>query len=738
MQKEVVTSEHSAREAAEAQVNRYWLDGFNLLSQYRDASVTDIITEDWFRARMPSPECYDAWSKINFNEKIVVDVSDANYAKMSQIERRAFRLKEYNRWLWGVWVDRPDIKNIPPHKVQDARNLNPLAYSYQILSGTHYFMLNYMLVDTDKYDLGYGRPDYYRRDAMLFDIMDSVQNYPLEAGKSREGLIVFKPRGTHFTTNAMALILKNMLLPKMFKAIGSIDKEAKIASPAANFRKYYERLPEWTKQGHESTKDLTNQQFIFEFKKQIGQQQTFSSYIIKGSKPTLFETMRGNMVFSDEFNLIEYDVFSFMQKARGVLIGDDRRQKGFFLAGGVSDNFNANIEGFKTLVRYPKENRVFVLFNALENYQEVDECGWTPFAKLTVENKAERDSIHRMCLDRGDMTAYITHISQNPSSINDCFYQLTNDILNIDKINEHIIDVSGRMNNPYSKNGLKVDRGFMAPDFLTKNMQLYAKFMPADANLSGWYIYEHPQEIPLGKSLGNTYIAGSDNVDQHISADEAQKLMIGVGNKLSKSSMVIINTYTNTVAAMYLYRHGDPKLDYQQKLLGCIYYNCQVLVERNKPGEFNYFLYESDFKEHGLIAGTFAKYLMPTPKQYGIMAHGSRYGLDTTRTKAKLYQDYYVPFVKENYDKIFFLPLLNDIVNWNIADKRSPDTTMALLIATVAAKNRNFIQEMRQAYGDRGELMKIYETGRFYGGNKRLQGQTNRFIGSGIRQKPNW
>jgi hypothetical protein len=697
-------------------MQNWWLQGVALAKEYRKQGVAEIPTEDWFKARFNDPEVYDDWANRVIKP---IEVSDTFYDALRPEQQEQFRRQQFIRFQYGLWVDIPQVKRMSDKEVKQARELNPYAYKYQLLSGSHYFIMNYLMVNHVKYDVGYGPPDYFRRDALLLDMIDCCMYYPLAPYEHRLGMMVFKPRGTHFTTNANGVVIKNMLLPRQFNGIGSIDVDIKVPTSGDVYRMYYERLPSWIKERCKKTK-ATNSggQFVFALDKDLGDgQKTSATYNIQNSVPKGFEMKRSNFLFSDEINLITYDISVFLEKARGVLLDGNRVQSGFFIGGGVSDNQNVNIEKFKSLTKHPESYNLCVLFNGLHHYGEPDEKGWTNEKAILESDWSIREAKRQMGVETGDMSAYITHISQNPRGLNDCFYSVTADLLDSERINRHIDDVNSRMVTLDPDKRIKIDRGWLKIDKVIRGEYIVPAFHPDTDNGGGWYIFEHPPIEVYGPHLKSTYIAGSDNVDMYINADEAKRLnTFGKTRGLSKQSMVVINALTNKVAALYLYRHQDPREDYLQKLLGCMYYNCQVFSERNKPGEINYFLNESEYIHLGFRRGYFKRYQMKCPRQFvGVKRHGDEYGLDTQSNKSKFYMDYYVPYVKDNIENIMILPLLNDIAKWDIVnDKNSPDSCMALLICTIALSHQKAIIDIMSTSSSY-DMARIYETARYSG-----------------------
>lgn len=165
--------------------------------------------------------------------------------------------------------------------------------------------------------------------------------------------------------------------------------------------------------------------------------------------------------------------------------------------------------------------------------------------------------------------------------------------------------------------------------------------------------------FPTAKVPGNQmkFVAGCDPYDhRHVTEGSGSSGAFTIFRKYD------INDIDNShcFCATYLNRPPTPKMFYEDVLMACVYFGCEVLVENNKLGLITFL---SDYRN-------MPYYLMKLKgrKEYGIPSSDK-----TKELMANLLIDYY----HEHIGKVDFVDLLRDSIDFDITDTRKSDLTMA-------------------------------------------------------------
>lgn len=696
--------------------------GFEAMKHFRTKGIANIPTRSYYKQRFKTEEEYRVWLSYKPERQ---DVSDVYISSLAPADRRDFFIEELFRRKYGIWVELPSFTRLPEETKVTLRAKNRLAGKVQVLTGTHYYMLNYVEVDIKGSETGLGYADYYRRDAMVLDIVESLQNYELGALEERQWLMYFKSRGTHFSTMMRMYIVNQLTWRKRFDTIVTIDEDRKVNKTADHIKDYYERQPLWCREFEPATKTkepkslfrkVPNEtdQRAYELKYWNAEEKTThpysSSVRVRIPKPTAFEEARSNFIFGDEVNLYNPSYCKMPQyeeKARGTLIYSANKVEGLMVLGGVSDTNNKNLSYFKELAENPEASGCFVLFSGKQYYMgKPDEYGWTDEEAIIKQIEARSNQIKQSSPEK-----YVVYVAQNATKLSDCFKITGANYIDIDRVNAQLEDVRRDIANGETT----IHRGWLrCNDGDPEDVE----FVPDP--YGGWYIYEHPDVAMKHQRTPKTdYIAGSDNVDSRITDDEAQSVNEGKGRK-SQQSMVVMKTATKEVVAMYLHRSGDPKKDYQQKLFACVYYKCRNLPETNKPKEVEYFQFESDFIDAGYAPGYFARYLKMTPRRATISdSSRKKFGLNTARNKERWFKDYYAPYIEDYLENIKIPTLLEDVAQYEYAvGGYSPDSCMALFMCIMHLSDVDKLIGTQEAKTSRRGCKSIYIPKPRYKGNK--------------------
>jgi hypothetical protein len=681
---------------------KYCTEGYNLLRTYREEEVTDIPIDDWYKKRL-GDEGYALWHRLrikrNENELclyfdsvntkpiLTFNVSDEYYNQLSPPDRKEFERIELIRRQFGIWIDLPSFKHL--NKIEQSNRLkaNKLAGKVQLLSGTDYFKLNYIKLENNATNAI--EPTFYiRKSAQFFDILEILERYNAN-GKDKEGILVFKPRGVKFTSDVNAFLINKLLMPLRYPILSSIDSGKKTGdSMNEKLNVPMREIPKWlSNKFHPDKKTEASDNAILRLSSIDEDGKIIEShYKIRNAKPNAFDSERASMVYLDEIGLYEYELTKTMSKARATLIDRNRNIIGLFIGGGTSDSNNKNMPTLKNMAFNPKPHKIFTYFVGVQDHRYLDiETGYSDSQRCIDEELENREALSK------DATtdALITNCINNAITINDCFYVQGATQIDVVRINRQIINISAEI----QRGELNIKRGWLHPTYkelrddkntkqkYTTNNILKPIFEPDKKG--GWIIIEPPdQNLSVGKPE-KFYYAGADNFNKVLMMDEAAK--VNEGNlKRSKLAMVVLKTHTKAPVAMYLYRHADPKEDYYQTLLGCLFYNCYMFPETNKENHADFFSPLGDNLFGHIPAGRFGNYLYDTPARFRRRRKGWQKGMDTGATKNELYQNHIVPYFDKYTEEIDIEQLLTACAGWDIENKKNtPDEGMALMLALV-------------------------------------------------------
>lgn len=674
----------------------YYDAGYELACKFRDEGISQhpeaIATRDWFKQRMWE-SAYSFWETWDFER---TDVSDKLYKSLSETQRDTFVKREKQRLRYGVWKKDPNWETLSEERKAEIKAKFPWAPWINLLSPYHYFLLNYCRLKTN--DGGVVEPYYYRRDALFWEVHDALENRTLTGSglKSRGSLVVFKTRGSRFSSTLVAKGLRNLIVManRGYQMGMAINTKEKIHQYATKVVETFNTLPEWVQplnpklqerikpkmsQGAENARvevsfwDYENDK-LAPFANRL---------VVKGHKPGFWEDLRLAAFCADEAGICEYPIGDLIDKASACMRNDRMEQVGLAVIGGTSDAQNElNNPYLRELQKNPKRYNAFIFFAGAQHIAAVTKHGWTDedAVKEEVSNVAEQ---YRLS---GDIASYIRYKSLNPITVEDTLYVQGSTHIDVERVNKHLRSIQPRVNSPDAEEPISIRRGIFT-EALSEGMKFKPKFVPKVDG--GWYIMEQPPDYNKRERPDVHYIMGVDNVDLEISEDRAEAVNNGIG-KMSRTSAVIMNVTENYPVAYYLYRHGDPREDYLQILLACLHYNCYALIERNKPKNIDFFKHYS-FASYP--AGYFMRWCYPTPLVYGGNWNRVRrgdlvhYGLHTGPHKRMWYENFIVPYMHESTEKILMPGILETIAKWSIEDKRQPDLGMAFMIALMARED---------------------------------------------------
>ena len=253
----------------------------------------------------------------------------------------------------------------------------------------------------------------------------------------------------------------------------------------------------------------------------------------------------------------------------------------------------------------------------------MDKDGNSDVTKALLEILLDRYNVK---YNSTDINAITKRISQYPITPQEAIVRSTGSIFPVTELNERLnqldhnpseyddvwvgdliqdIDTAGN-NGKFEYNGVK---------FMPSAKQPIRDFPLKDNKMIGAIeIYNMPQKSPDGQIPYGRYIAGADPYDND------------VANSKSLGSILMLDTWTDTIVMEYTGRPMFADEYYEICRLACLFYNATLLYEQNKKGLFSYF---SQRNSTHLLADT-PEYLLDKQLIKGIGYGNTRKGVTTT------------------------------------------------------------------------------------------------------------
>jgi len=138
------------------------------------------------------------------------------------------------------------------------------------------------------------------------------------------------------------------------------------------------------------------------------------------------------------------------------------------------------------------------------------------------------------------------------------------------------------------------------------------------------------------------------------------------------------NIFNDTFICKYLHRAPTAKMQYEDILKMAWYFGCQILFESNVDN------WKEHFKEWGCI-GFLMK--LPGEKDHGLYSDGQM------RTKQQI-ADYTEAYINEHIEKVYFVDLIDDWLEFNIKKSTPYDLAMASGYTLIAAKQKSYKRQV--------------------------------------------
>lgn len=226
------------------------------------------------------------------------------------------------------------------------------------------------------------------------------------------------------------------------------------------------------------------------------------------------------------------------------------------------------------------------------------------------------------------------------------------------------------------KDGPKPVKGYLEYVFKDnkheEEMKNGFKFLPN--NNSKLQILEHPIKDGDNRIIKNLYVAGIDGIDlgQRETSDSTKNP--------SKFAIIIFKRMKGQdppmPVALYMDRPNDVREAYRIALKLLEYYNCKAVLEFSKIG-FKNFLVDKRIEHKFLMRRTRATLDDPNSvsKQYGVPA---------TEKVIQHQLELIASFIEDNGDNIWFIDIINELLEYSYENKSKYDAVAALGMALLA------------------------------------------------------
>lgn len=182
---------------------------------------------------------------------------------------------------------------------------------------------------------------------------------------------------------------------------------------------------------------------------------------------------------------------------------------------------------------------------------------------------------------------------------------------------------------------------------------LYGENVPGNSDKfrSGADPFDHKDTSDGRKSLGASVV-----FEKYDELQDGDKFVVETGVKIPMDGG--LGFLTNQPVCIYLHRHEDPIMYYEDMLMQCIFFGCPLLVESQKPGLMRYF---ETWKHGRFIMNRPVETMTRTDKGYNKETEG----IPASEVTIQQYFSAISSYVYNYHNAIKFLPLLNQLLSMN-------------------------------------------------------------------------
>lgn len=614
----------------------------------------------WQREPLP-----DWWAKREKQEdRMKEDNPDFQYPEMSKIINR-----EWDRRLNGMWF------------------MNNGVPTY--ITGLHYMYLQWWRID-----IGYPKyrlPDqeyFYFLDYCISDpeCMGMVEVTKRRFGKTyRSGIFLYE----YVSRNEQAFAgIQSKTGPDAKKVFSKA-----VISPFKRLPKFFR--PEYDKaQGITPKTELRFRQTNVKGKKAeelLDKDELDSGIDFQNSVESAYDGQKLHRFVSDESGkTTEANVYERHEIVRYCLLDDEGKIIGKSLYTTTVEEMEKGGSNFFQLWKDSdqgdiKENGrtvsgMYRFFMPAHRTRNFDKYGFPDEDKTLQQILADRDSV------KNNTFALSARKRKEPLTIEEAFrIDSAHCLYDSEKLNDRLDVLSWKEN--------LTERG----NFVWENGKRDTRVVWVKDRKGRWEIcwnFTNKDESNFIEKRGNTYrpkntlrfVAGADTFSHDIVKDNRRS--DGAMAIKMRFNPMVDAPYQNAFVALYKYRAPTASMQYEDMLMGAVYFGCKILFESNKNNWKQYFIDRG--YEHFLLK-------LPNYNDYGIPGHTSTHQLLAEATEE---------YIVSHCDKVYFKDAITNWLEFDIGNTTKYDVAMATGYCLIADQHKMYSRK-------EGSLKKISDYG-FY------------------------
>jgi len=604
------------------------------------------------------------------------------------------------KFLEGRHTNRPHFREGSSmerawYDEQADRCINGFTHRGRYMNPLYYFFLNFMIFDvvtTDKngkvtgVDVGY--PLYSRVDEYVFDIMWQAKkggwHVSLMGGRGLGKSFFFTSvllRGYIFYPENVGFITatnENLAGPawtKVFDTLGRIEKfhpgfkhkrilssEKKISSGFLVTDEHGEHKEGFNSQLRKIVygKDAgvtrgtrPHEQLIEEFAAFPGEDK-------KGSLKEVFMQSKGSWVI----NNVVRQAFVMLSGTGGSVENDEAKE--LFIHPERYDIYPIHEWGMASGIFVPVHYKTGTTW---------EKDGVPDIEKALLIDDGERDKL------KDDPKSYQNRLQEYPRTIEEVFKRNGTNIFNQELISKQWAYLNFEANTDGEDHNKFVEKGELVWKKDDSKKVIGVEFVKN--NVGPVHIVEHPTLDPEGKQYEGLYIMGLDSIDQGDAdsagrAGEHSKMGALVKKRIVEGRVMEEGFSNNLYVAYYNERSYHVEDDYENVLKLSYYYNSMINLEYTKIGILSYFRFKKQSWRFMLRPS------MNRPPNTDPEKLSNLIGTTTASNIIKHGDGKIKEYIDSYYSQIFFIPLLDQLRQYDAENRTKWDLVVAMNLAEVA------------------------------------------------------
>lgn len=304
------------------------------------------------------------------------------------------------------------------------------------------------------------------------------------------------------------------------------------------------------------------------------------------------------------------------------------------------------------------------------------------------EEEAKKAILEVRSKKEDDLEALTKFVQEYPLVIEEIFLTNTKKVFSSTKLSRQYTDILSNRIQPVIKRGYF--ESIKNKDFL--------EIIFKESKDGKVYIFEHPIWVKTvfnrlstdnNKVIDKLYITGIDSVDQD-KRDSSSKnkdlsnIACLVKKRVNPNSP--LDPTNSSYVAMYYGRSEDSRDDYEQILLLHIYYNAIGLLEHTRIRIRDYFVEKNATK----YLAREPSHLSNNIKNYINISY--KIGIRITEDIIFAYIDYIKEYIEDHFEKLYFVELLRQLVEYTFDKKKKFDLIAAMGMCEILDREMRDIQ----------------------------------------------